>query len=197
MMYMYQTELSIVLEMMDSVTCCLSKGSIKKLRYVFDEIDSDSSGRISQDELILACKKLSINVDSNHIEDFLESDVSGDGELSFHEFCHFYLTRLQSIFCEIDTDNSGSIGVDELRRAFCKIGFHATEREVSSLLAQVDKDNSETVDFSEFCNFFCSLPAPDFRLIVEKWASGLSVDTGILFTSRKAAKKLQKEVGMV
>ena len=167
--------------MMDSnsLTCYLSKGSIKKLRRVFDEIDSDSSGRISQDELSLACKKLSIDVESSQLKDFLESDVSGDGELNFHEFCHFYLARLRSIFSEIDADNSGSIGVDELRRAFCKVGFHATEREVLSLLAQVDKDNSETVDFAEFCSFFCSLPAPDFRLIVEKWASGLSVDTGI------------------
>lgn len=164
---------------MNSVTCYLSNASTKKLRYIFDEIDSDHSGSISQDELVLACRKLSIDIETNQLKDFLESDISGDGELNFHEFCHFYLVRLQSIFNEIDADDSGSIGVDELRSAFCKVGFHVTEREVLSLLAQVDKDNSETVDFSEFCNFFCSLPAPDFRLIVEKWASGLSVDTGI------------------
>lgn len=157
----------------------LSSDSIKKLRYVFDEIDSDHSGCISQDELILACKKLSIDIESNQLKEFLESDVTGDGELNFQEFCHFYLVRLRGIFNEIDVDNSGSIGVDELRNAFSKVGFRVTQREVLSLLAQVDKDNSETVDFSEFCNFFCSLPAPDFRLIVEKWASGLSVDTGI------------------
>jgi Ca2+-binding EF-hand superfamily protein len=165
--------------MMDSVTWHLSKDSIKKLRCIFEDIDSDSSGRISQDELIQACNKLSIDVENNQLKHFLESDVSGDGELDFHEFCLFYLACLRSIFSEIDIDNSGSIGVDELKRAFSKVGFHATDREVLSLLAQVDKDNSETVDFSEFCNFFCSLPAPDFRLIVEKWASGLSVDTGI------------------
>ena len=169
--------------MMDSVTSHLSKDSIKKLRFIFEEIDSDSSGEISQNELIQACKKLSIDVESNQLKHFLESDVSGDGELDFHEFCRFYLTCLQSIFSEIDVDSSGCIGVDELRSAFGKVGFHATEREVLALLAQVDKDNSETVDFSEFCNFFCSLPAPDFRLIMEKWASGLSVDTGITLSS--------------
>ena len=109
----------------------------------------------------------------------MESDVTGDGELNFKSSVIFYLVRLRGIFNEIDADNSGSIGVYELRNAFSKVGFHVTQREVLSLLAQVDKDNSETVDFSEFCNFFCSLPAPDFRLIVEKWASGLSVDTGM------------------
>ena len=177
---------------MDSVTCYLSNNSIKKLKHIFDEIDSDCSGNISQDELILACKKLSIDVENNQLKDFLESDVSGDGELNFHEFCHFYLARLRSIFNEIDGDSSGSIGVDELRRAFCKVGFQVTEREVLSLLAQVDKDNSETVDFSEFCNFFCSLPAPDFRLIVEKWASGLSVDTGISIFEYNRMIRLEK-----
>ena len=162
---------------MDSVKY-LNDGSIKKLRCIFNEIDSDRSGSISQDELVLACKKLSIDVESKQLKDFLESDVTGDGELNFDEFCRFYLVRLRSIFDEIDADKSGSVGVDELRSAFCKVGFQVTEREVVSLLAQVDKDNSETVDLSEFCNFFCSLPAPDFRLIVERWASGLSVDTG-------------------
>ena len=171
------------LVMMDSVTSHLSKDSIKKLRCIFEEIDSDSSGEISQNELIQACKKLSIDIESDQLKHFLESDISGDGELDFHEFCCFYLACLQSIFSKIDVDNSRCIGVDELRRAFGEVGFHATEREVLSLLAQVDKDNSEAVDFSEFCNFFCSLPAPDFRLIVEKWASGLSIDTGIILSS--------------
>lgn len=159
----------------------LNDDSIKKLQSIFNEIDADRSGTISQDELSLACKKLSIDVELQQVKDFLESDVTGDGELNFDEFCHFYLVRLQNIFKVIDSDSSGSIGVDELKRAFAKVGFHVTEREVLSLLAEVDKDNSESVDFTEFCNFFCSLPSPDFRLIVEKWASGLSVDTGMNF----------------
>lgn len=156
----------------------LNKVSIDRLRSVFSEIDFNNSGTISQDELILACKKLAIDVDVKQLNHFLESDVTGDGELNFQEFCNFYMLRLHSIFTEIDTDGSGSIGVDELKGAFSKVGFRVTDREVLSLLAEVDKDNDQTVDFSEFCNFFCSLPSPDFRLIVEKWASGLSVDIG-------------------
>ena len=160
------------------MTNLLNNDSIEKLRCIFNEIDSNSSGAISQDELTLACRKLSIEVEIKQLKDFIESDVTGDEELNFDEFCHFYLVRLQTIFKEIDADGSGSIGVDELKSAFGRVGFHLTDREVLSLLADVDKDNSESVDFSEFCNFFCSLPSPDFRLIVEKWASGLSVDTG-------------------
>ena len=167
--------------MTDSLTY-LSNDSIEKLRCIFNEIDSNNSGTISEDELTKACKKLSIDIEIEQLKDFLESDVTGDGELNFAEFCHFYIVRLQNIFKEIDTDGSGSIGVHELQSAFGKVGFNVTKREVLSLLAEVDKDNSESVDFSEFCNFFCSLPSPDFRLIVERWGSGLSVDTGIYFS---------------
>lgn len=159
-------------------TACLNDNSIKKLRSIFTEIDINTSGTISQDELILACKKLAIEIEVKQLNDFLESDVTGDGELNFHEFCNFYMLRLKSIFAEIDADGSGAIGVDELKGAFTKVGFHVTDREVVSLLSQVDKDSDQTVDISEFCNFFCSLPSPDFRLVVEKWASGLSVDIG-------------------
>lgn len=151
----------------------------ERLQSVFNSIDSDSSGTISVQEFQQACCQLSISVTQEELDFFSSSDASGDGELNFKEFTQFYVERLQKAFREIDTDNSGEISVDELKGAFEELGFPATEREVRAVLFEVDSDRSETVDFSEFCSFFCSLPSPNVRSIVEQWASGLSVDTGL------------------
>lgn len=157
----------------------LKPRTLDKLRSVFDEIDVDKSGTISLAEFSQACKKLSIRVGDDELKDYRKSDIAGDGELSFNEFSNFYVSRLKKTFDKIDTDQSGEVGVTELKFAFDALGMNSTLREVRTLLLDVDKDKSESVNFEEFCNFFCALPSPDFRIIVQQWATGLSLDTGI------------------
>ena len=149
-----------------------------KLTKLFDTIDTDQSGHISLTEFQEACSRLSLQVSKEDLQQFLNADVSGDEQLDLHEFCSFYIYRLRRVFNDIDCDSSGHIDVDELRRAFDKLGYNVTEREVKVLLTQVDSDRSGFVDFKEFCDYFVSLPSPSVRSIIEQWASGLSVDVG-------------------
>jgi len=152
--------------------------TVEKLQEVFKEIDTDGSGTVSFTEFSQACRRLSIEVGVDELEEFRKSDVSGDGELSFEEFSTFYVNRLKTAFDEIDIDKSGEVGVVELRNAFEALGFKATLREVRLLLLKVDKDRNEAVNLEEFCNFFCFLPSPDIRSIMQQWTAGLSIDTG-------------------
>ena len=156
----------------------LGSKALQRLHKLFNGIDKDSSGTISVEEFTQACSELSMDVSADELGDFRRSDTSNDGELDFDEFCRFYAARLRKVFDEIDTDGSGEIGRTELQRAFQKLGYTATEREVRSMLAEVDTDKNEEVSFQEFCNYFCSLPSPNMKAVIEKWASGLSIDTG-------------------
>ena len=157
----------------------LGSKALQRLHKLFNGIDKDSSGTISVEEFTQACSELSMDISADELGDFKSSDASNDGELDFDEFCRFYAARLRKVFDEIDTDGSGEIGRAELQSAFQKLGYKATEREVRSMLAEVDTDKNEEVSFQEFCNYFCSMPSPNMKAVIEKWASGLSIDTGI------------------
>lgn len=158
----------------------LGSKALCRLHKLFDGIDKDGSGTISVEEFTQACSELSMDVSSDELEDFMHSDASDDGQLDFDEFCRFYVARLRKVFDEIDTDSSGEIGRTELQKAFHKLGYQTTEREVRSMLAEVDRDNNEEISFTEFCNYFCSMPSPTMKAVMEMWASGLSIDTGSL-----------------
>ena len=186
----------------------LGSQALYRLRKLFDGIDKDGSDTISVAEFTQACSELSMDVSPEELGDFMRSDVSDDGELDFSEFCRFYAGRLRKVFDEIDTDSSGEIGRTELQKAFRKLGYRATEREVRAMLSEVDEDHNEEISFTEFCNYFCSMPSPNMKAIMEKWASGLSIDTGTpvgyaicvlcMYMSRKgSAKILQQQYGCI
>ena len=156
----------------------LGPEALNRLQEVFNNIDKDNSGYVSIGEFTKACSELSMTVGADELKDFAGSDCSGDGELDFDEFCRFYATRLRKVFDTMDLDGSGEIDVAELQLAFMTLGYKTTRRELQTLLARVDTDRNQKISFKEFCDYFCSLPSPSTRAVLEKWASGLSVDTG-------------------
>nr|CAB3461114.1 unnamed protein product [Digitaria exilis] len=57
---------------------------------------------------------------------------------------------LKEMFKSMDSDNSGTITVDELRRGLAKKGTKLTEAEVQQLMEAADADGNGTIDYEEF-----------------------------------------------
>eukprot|EP00746_Dinoflagellata_sp_MGD_P001314 gnl/MRDRNA2_/MRDRNA2_102477_c0_seq1.p1 gnl/MRDRNA2_/MRDRNA2_102477_c0~~gnl/MRDRNA2_/MRDRNA2_102477_c0_seq1.p1 ORF type:complete len:815 (-),score=191.95 gnl/MRDRNA2_/MRDRNA2_102477_c0_seq1:156-2600(-) len=65
-------------------------------------------------------------------------------------FEHTWTQMAQAEFKSVDTDDSGSIGVGELRSLFRKIGFNPMPEAIDELKKEVDEDRSGVIEFSEF-----------------------------------------------
>lgn len=60
------------------------------------------------------------------------------------------LSGLQQLFKSIDADGSGTITVEEMRRALCNWGHKINEVELQSLMAIADVDGDGLIDYNEF-----------------------------------------------
>ncbi|XP_025625421.1 calcium-dependent protein kinase 20-like [Arachis hypogaea] len=54
------------------------------------------------------------------------------------------------MFLMIDTDNSGQITLEELKKGLERVGANLKESELLWLMEAVDVDNSGTIDYGEF-----------------------------------------------
>ncbi|KAL2322367.1 hypothetical protein Fmac_026746 [Flemingia macrophylla] len=57
---------------------------------------------------------------------------------------------LKEMFREMDTDNSGTITIEELKQGLAKQGTKLTEQEVKQLMEAADADGNGTIDYDEF-----------------------------------------------
>ena len=60
--------------------------------------------------------------------------------------------RMQDLFAEFDTDNSGYIDREEMEAAFDRMGVRLSESEVSNLMSLADEDGTGEIDLLEFCS---------------------------------------------
>ncbi|KAI6183069.1 EF hand [Aphelenchoides bicaudatus] len=62
------------------------------------------------------------------------------------------LEEYRQLFLMFDTDNSGAIGNDELKKAILSLGHQATDTEIDQLIREVDENGDGEIDFGEFCH---------------------------------------------
>jgi Ca2+-binding EF-hand superfamily protein len=60
------------------------------------------------------------------------------------------LKKLKAVFDTLDTDGSGSIGIQELADPFLALGIADNVLEVQTMIDRVDEDGSGEIEFKEF-----------------------------------------------
>lgn len=63
---------------------------------------------------------------------------------------HFCLAGLKELFKSIDEDKSGTITVEEMRKALQQWGHKISEAELQTLMAVADVDGDGLIDYNEF-----------------------------------------------
>lgn len=76
--------------------------------------------------------------------------LSKHGKTEFIDFGEDELAKLRSYFRELDTDGSGSIGLEELEQPLISLGLCKTRAEVKQIMDDVDEDKSGQIEFNEF-----------------------------------------------
>ncbi|XP_055807948.1 calcium-dependent protein kinase 20-like [Solanum dulcamara] len=94
-------------------------------------LDSAVLSRLNQFSAMNKLKKIAIRV--------IAENLSGEE-----------IAGLKQMFKMIDTDNSGHITLEELKKGLEKVGSKLKDSEINSLMQAADMDNSGTIDYGEF-----------------------------------------------
>ncbi|KAA8516841.1 hypothetical protein F0562_017341 [Nyssa sinensis] len=94
-------------------------------------LDSAVLTRLKQFSAMNKLKKIAIRVIA---ESLSEEEIAG----------------LKEMFKMIDTDNSGQITLEEMKKGLERVGANLKDSEISGLMQAADTDNSGTIDYGEF-----------------------------------------------
>ena len=104
-----------------------SEDEVKDLRKQFQAIDKDGSGMILASELAEIIRKRQMNMSDKDIKDIIsEIDYHGNSKINYSEFLSATINiktflndhKLNAIFSQFDTDNSGKITEENIYYAF-------------------------------------------------------------------------------
>mmetsp|Transcript_6191 Transcript_6191/g.18736 ORF Transcript_6191/g.18736 Transcript_6191/m.18736 type:complete len:510 (+) Transcript_6191:150-1679(+) len=128
----------------------LTSTELQQLRVVFNQIDSDGSGKISAHELQEALAK---HAKEANIPQLLEAvDVDGNQEIDYHEFLAATMQRntylrednIKRAFEQLDLDSTGHITFQNL------IDITGSKKHAQELLNEADVDNDRRISYDEF-----------------------------------------------
>lgn len=94
-------------------------------------LDSAVLSRLKQFSAMNKLKKMALRVIA---ESLSEEEIGG----------------LKQLFRMIDTDNSGTITLEELKQGLKRVGSNLMESEIQDLMNAADTDNSGTIEYGEF-----------------------------------------------
>ncbi|EQC36905.1 hypothetical protein SDRG_05733 [Saprolegnia diclina VS20] len=118
------------------------------LDITFTDIDKDKSGTVDIGELQTVLRELGFHPTPAQAQSLFEQmDADRSGAI---EPCELTSDLFHAVYHIIDTNQSGTIDMNELRAAFHLLGAAPTERDVQSAMKIYDVDGSGTIEEDEF-----------------------------------------------
>ena len=134
----------------------ISEEEVTGLKELFKQIDADSNGNITIQELRIAMKDSFLK--DSEVMDLLDAaDVDGDGTIDYEEFLAATVQasrintdeNLKAAFQHFDADASGFITKEELVEALKNIKGLSSEH-ISVIITDVDNDSDGQINYNEF-----------------------------------------------
>lgn len=127
---------------------------LQNLRSLFNSVDKDGSGQLSERELSQAL----VNGDWSPFDPLTIKtmirlfDTNNTRTINFEEFCGLweFLGSWRTLFDHFDADGSGDINIDEYTNAFIAFGYRLSNPFVRSLFRKYDKRCEGAISFDLF-----------------------------------------------
>lgn len=121
---------------------------------IFQRVDTDRSGYISQDELQVALSNgtwTPFNPETVRLMIGM-FDRQNRGQVSFEDFAALwkYVTDWQNCFRSFDTDSSGNIDRNEMKTALTSFGYRLSDSIIDLLVRKFDRHGRGTILFDDF-----------------------------------------------
>ena len=120
---------------------------IEKLGAQFQQLDKDKTGMLNAWELRAAIVESDLQLTNEQIDQVItEVDYFGNNKINYSEFLMATLdvqqflcqNKLQAIFNQFDTDNSGYITQENIVTAMNKIGHNITQKDLDDIMSEHD-----------------------------------------------------------
>eukprot|EP00923_Selenidium_pygospionis_P001745 GHVN01002540.1.p2 GENE.GHVN01002540.1~~GHVN01002540.1.p2 ORF type:complete len:153 (+),score=22.74 GHVN01002540.1:116-574(+) len=144
----------------------LTEQEIENGKAIFEALDQDNDGKISTGDLKQGLSNVGLELTDDEAETVIGmADADGSGSVTWEEFLKVLQNRpikkriyaaLKKLFETFDTDNSGFITPDDLKKLIAEAGFsdQVTDEEINELVARVDTTGDGKISFEEFLAVF-------------------------------------------
>ncbi|KAJ0011313.1 hypothetical protein Pint_34418 [Pistacia integerrima] len=129
-----------------------------EMKKVFDKIDSNKDGKISQSEYKAILRALGQgNITAEVPKIFQAVDQDGDGYIDFKEFMEIHkkgggvrTMDIQSAFRAFDMNHDGKISAEEIMEILRRLGESCSLEDCRKMVRAVDTDGDGMVNMDEF-----------------------------------------------
>lgn len=139
----------------------MTEEKIAEYFMAFQMFDRDGDGTISTNDLGTVMRSLGQNPTDAELRQLVqeEGDKDDSGTIDFPGFLTMVAKvlrhdeseeELREAFRLFDTDGSGSINAEELKKVMLNLGEKLSKEDLEEMIKEADMDGDGTVDYEEF-----------------------------------------------